>query len=98
VHDALRVREIRGKKSITKTDDLLYSPKFSLCDFFLFPELENDQKEQRFGDIPDIQRNVTTSLRGIPEKDFQDCFRQRHPRLTRCIASQEEYFVGDSSH
>jgi hypothetical protein len=34
---------------------------------------------------------------GIPENDIQDCFRQWHHRLTKCIASQEEYFDGDSS-
>jgi hypothetical protein len=38
-----------------------------------------------------------TSLRGIPENDFQDSFRQWHYRLTKCTASQGEYFEGDSS-
>jgi hypothetical protein len=45
----------------------------------------------------DIQRNVKMLLRGIPEKDFQDCFRQHHHRLTKYIASQGEYFEGDSN-
>jgi hypothetical protein len=34
---------------------------------------------------------------GIPENDFQDCIQQRHHCLTKCIASQGEYFEGDSS-
>jgi len=54
-------------------------------------------KGQRFADLSDIQRNVKTLLRGIPENDFHDCFRQWHHRLTKCIASQGEYFEGDSS-
>jgi hypothetical protein len=58
---------------------------------------KNALKGQRFADIPDIQRNVTTLLRCIPENDFQDCFRQWHHRLTKYIASQGEYFEGDSS-
>jgi hypothetical protein len=53
---------------------------------------------ERLTDIPDIQRNVTALLRGIPENDFQDCFRQWHHRLTKCIFSQGGYFEGDSSH
>jgi hypothetical protein len=36
-------------------------------------------------------------VRDIPENDFQDCFRERHHRLTKCIASQGEYFEDDSS-
>jgi hypothetical protein len=76
VHDALRVREFLAKKSITKLDHPPYLPDLSHCDFWLFPKLENALKGQRFVDIPDIQRNVTTLLRGIPENDFQDCFRQ----------------------
>ena len=34
---------------------------------------------------------------GIPENDIQDCFRQCYCRLTKCIASQGEYFEGDTS-
>jgi hypothetical protein len=52
--------------------------------------------KQGFADIPDIQRNVTL-LRGIPENNFQDSFRQWHHRLTKCIASQGDHFEGDSS-
>ena len=53
-------------------------------------------KEQRFADLSDIQRKVKTLLLDIPENDFQDCFRQWHHRLTKCIASQREYFEVDS--
>jgi hypothetical protein len=53
---------------------------------------KNALKEQRFAALSDIQRNVKKLLRGIAENNFQDCFRQWHHRLTKCIASQ-----GDSS-
>jgi len=52
---------------------------------------------QRFADLSDIQRNVKNLLRGIPENYFQDCFRQCHHRITKCIASKGEHFEGDSS-
>jgi hypothetical protein len=73
-----------------------YSPDLVPCDVWLFPKLRNAMQRQRFADIPNIQRNVML-LRGIPEKDFQDCFRQLHHRVTKCIASQGEYFEGNSS-
>jgi histone-lysine N-methyltransferase SETMAR len=86
--DALRVREFLANKSFTKMDHSPYSPDLVPCDFWLFPKLNNDLKAQRFADIPDIQQNVTL-LRSIPENDFQDCFRQLHHHLTKCMASQE---------
>jgi hypothetical protein len=52
---------------------------------------------QRFADIPDIQRNATKLLRGIPENDVRGCFRQWHHHLKKGIASQGEYFEGDRS-
>jgi len=97
VHDALRVREFLAKNSITKMHHPPYLPDITPCDFWLFPKLKNALKGQRFVDLSDIQRNVKTLLRGIPENDFQDCFRQWHHPLTKCMASQGGYFESDSS-
>jgi hypothetical protein len=77
--DALRVSAVLAEKSITKMD---HSPDLTPCDFWLFTKLKNGLKGQRFANFTDIHRNVTTLLRGIPEYDFQDCFRQWHHRLT----------------
>jgi len=96
-HDALRVREFLAKNPITKMDHPPYSPDLAPCDFWLFPKLKNAFKWQRFADLSDIKRNVKTLLRGIPENDFQDCFRQWHHHLTKWIAPWGEYFDGDSS-
>jgi hypothetical protein len=75
-HDALRFREFLAKKFITKMGHPLYSPDLAPCNFWHFPKLKRVLKIQRFADISDTQRNVTTLLRGIPETDFQDYFRQ----------------------
>jgi hypothetical protein len=86
-NEALRVCESLAKKSITKMDRPPHSPDLAHCDFWLFPKLKNNAlKGQSFADIPDIQHNNVTSLRGIPENDFPDCFQQRHHRLRRCRA------------
>jgi hypothetical protein len=52
-------------------------------------------KGQRFADIPDIQH--MTLLQDILENGFQDYFQQWHHRLTKCTASQGQYFEGNSS-
>jgi hypothetical protein len=69
-----------------------YSPDLAPCDFWLFPKLKNVLKGQRFADLSGIQREMKKLLRGIPENDFQECVRQWHHRLTKCIASQGKYF------
>jgi hypothetical protein len=75
-----------------------YLPNLTPCEVWLFPKLKkNALKGQIFAGIPDMQCNMTTLLRNIQEEDFQDCFRQWHHRLRKCIASQGEYFEGDSS-
>jgi hypothetical protein len=50
-----------------------------------------------FADIPDIQCNVTRYYEVFRKNEFQDCLRQWHRRLTKCIATRGEYFEGDSS-
>jgi hypothetical protein len=96
-HDTLRVCEFWLRNLLQNMDHPLYSPDLAPCDFWLFPKLKNALKGQRFDDVPDIQRSVTTLLRSIPENNFQGCFRQLHHRFTKCIASQGEYFEGDNS-
>jgi histone-lysine N-methyltransferase SETMAR len=93
-HGVLRVHEFLAKNSITKLD---HSPDLAPCNFWLFPKLKNALKGQRFDELSDIQRNVKTLLQGIPENDFQDCFRHWHHRLTKCISSQGGYFTGDTN-
>jgi hypothetical protein len=78
-------------------DHPFYSPDLAPCDFWHFPKLKNALTGQKLADIPDSQSNGTTLLRGISENDFQDCFRQWHHRLTKCMASQGENSVRDSS-
>jgi hypothetical protein len=75
-----------------------YSPDLSLLQFFgSFKKLRNALKGQGFADTPDIQRNVTTLLRGIQENAFQACSRQWHHRLMKCIASEVEHLEGHCS-
>lgn len=64
----------------------------------LFQKLKNALKGQRLADIPDIQHNVTLLLWGIPENNFQDSFGRWYYHFMKWIASQGEYFKGDSSH
>jgi hypothetical protein len=95
--DWLKFREFLAMNCITKMDHPLYSPDLGPCDFWLFQNLKNALKGQRFAELSDIQNNVKRLQQGMSENDFQDYFRQWHHPLTKCIASLGEYFEGDSS-
>jgi histone-lysine N-methyltransferase SETMAR len=94
---ALEIRQVLAKKSITKMNHSPYSPDLDPCDFLALSKIKKKvMTRQRFAEIPDIQHNVTMLLRGNPENDFQDGFWQRPDRLTKCTASQGEYFEVNS--
>jgi len=43
----------------------------------------------------DIRSNTMAALKAIPQNQFQNCFEGWTGLWHWCIASQEEYFVGD---
>jgi hypothetical protein len=49
-------------------------PNLDTNDFWLFPELKIVLKGRRFQDTDSIKINVTTTLKAIPEQEFQKCF------------------------
>jgi len=51
-----------------------YSPDLALNDFWLFPKIKSSLKGQRFQDTEDIQQNVMTALKAIPQQQFQKYF------------------------
>jgi hypothetical protein len=56
-------------------------------DFWLFPKM-SALNGRTFQDIEDIQKNVTTALKAIPQHEFQKYFQQWHHRWTKCRADQ----------
>jgi hypothetical protein len=66
-------------------------------DFWLFPEIKSTLKGQRFQNIEDIQKNVMTVLKAIPQWEFQKRFQQWHYCLAICLAAQGDYFESDPS-
>jgi hypothetical protein len=69
--DDQKDRRLPGYEIHYKNGSSTFAMRFSALS-----RIKNALKGHRFADIPDIERNVTTLLRGIPENDFQDCFWQ----------------------
>jgi len=72
----------------------VYADKPPIIFFFVFSKIKEILKGRHFDDIDDIRTNTTTSLKAIPQNQFQNCFEVRTRRWHRCIASQGEYFEG----
>jgi hypothetical protein len=51
-------------------------PDLALCNFWLFPKLKTALKGHRFSDIANIQGHAMTTMKSIPEEEFQKCFEQ----------------------
>jgi hypothetical protein len=70
--DDQKQRRIPGEEIYNKHGPSTLFTWFSPLPFLAPSKIKkkNALKGQRFTDIPDIQRKVTTLLRGIPENDF----------------------------
>jgi hypothetical protein len=50
------------------------SPDLALNDLCLFPKTKSALNGRRLQNIEDIQKNVMTALKAIPQLEFQKCF------------------------
>jgi hypothetical protein len=55
-------------------------------DIWLFPKIKSALNGQKFQDTDDIQKEVTTALKSVPQLEFEKCFQQWQHRWTKCIA------------
>jgi hypothetical protein len=84
------VKRFLAHKSIIEMEQTPCSPGFDPNDLWLFPTINSALQGQRFQDIEDIGRNVTT-VKAIPKQDFQKSFQQRQHRWAKCADGEREY-------
>jgi hypothetical protein len=53
-------------------------------------------KGKYFAELEEVKEKKTEALKGITLQEFQDCFKKWKTRLSLCIASNGQYFEGDS--
>jgi hypothetical protein len=71
-HKALTLKQFLVQKSITETEHPPYYPDLVLNDLLLFPKTKFALKGLRFQDIKHIQKTVTTALKAVSRKEFQN--------------------------
>jgi hypothetical protein len=90
-HKALSVKQFLAQKLITEMEHPPYSPDFAPNDLQLFPKIKSALKVGRFQGTEDIQKNVMTALKAIPQQAFQKCSQQWQHHRAKCITGQGEY-------
>jgi len=61
------------------------------------PKIKRPIQRKRFDDVEAIKKKKSLEeLKSIPEEDFQRAFLQWKRRWEKCIATQGEYFEGDT--
>jgi len=64
-----------------------HSPHLALCDYFLFPGMNQDLKGRRFDDVAQVQRESLAALDSISVEEFGQYFQQWERRWDRCNQS-----------
>jgi len=82
-HKTISVKHILAQKSITRMENWSYSSDFAPSDFWLFPKIKSALKGRRFQDTEDIQKNVMTILKAVPQQEFH---------RSKCIAAEGDNF------
>ncbi len=76
-----------------------YSPDLTLCDFWLFPTLKRDLKDQFFECEKEVIYEIQISLTRIPRSKFYKMIEEKWvERLEQCVVSQGRYFEKDGSN
>jgi len=96
-HASLLICSYLAKHQTSVVPHPLYSPDLAPAHFFLFPKLQTTLKGRHFQTIEESQENAIGELRTITVSAFQETFQQGKKFWVQCIASQGDYFEGDSA-
>jgi hypothetical protein len=73
-HRAHSIQVFLASHGIPVVQQPPYSSDMALYDVWLFPQLETVLKGNRFEDIDEIEKNVTSTLNTISKDSFKICF------------------------
>ena len=78
-----------------------FSPDLTPSDFSVFPQMKKVLKGKHFAHVEKVKQakkqKMAEALKSIKIKEFKNCFEQWKKSLSRCIASNREYFESDWS-
>ena len=69
-----------------------YSPDLAPNDFFLFPNVKNKLRGQRFSLAEDAVDAFKNHIMEVSQEDWKNCFDKWFERMQKCIDHKGEYF------
>lgn len=69
-----------------------YSPDLAPNDFFLFPNVKNKLRGQRFSSAEDAVDTFKNHIMEVSQEDWKNCFDKWFERMQKCIDHKGEYF------
>jgi histone-lysine N-methyltransferase SETMAR len=91
-HRALITNGFLAKNHIQSYPNPPYSPDLSPCDFFLFPELNDQLREIEFNDDNMMLNALEQAIGTLTKDDFKNCFNDWFIRMRKCIQANGQYF------
>jgi hypothetical protein len=92
---ALPVREFLEKECIPMLPQAPYPPALSLCDFYLFPDLNPRVKGYHFETLDSVQKAVTDAIKTLTAAHFPSCYGAWKIRWAKRVALEGSYSEGD---
>lgn len=91
-HTARQTNDYLKEKNIEIMSHCPYSPDLSPNDFFLFPNVKQKMRGQRFSSPQEAVEAFQNHVFEIPTLEWRKCFRDWFERMQKCIDLKGEYF------
>ena len=95
VHNSILVTDYLTKMGIKTVPHPPYSLDLALCNFWLFPKLEEKLRGCHYETIEEMKEAETKVIDTLTQEDFHGAFQELLEWYNMCIAAGENYFKGD---
>lgn len=91
-HTARQTIDYLKQQNVELMTHCPYSPDLSPNDFFLFPNIKNKMRGERFASPEEAVEAFKNHVLEVPASEWQKCFNSWFERMQKCINFKGEYF------
>jgi len=91
-HTAKRTIDYLKEKNLESMSHPPYSPDLAPCDFYLFPQIKNKLRGQRFSSPDAAVDAYKNAVFEVTSAEWNKCFQTWFDRMQKCIDAHGEYF------
>ena len=91
-HTARQTIDYLKEQNIELMSHCPYSPDLSPNDFFLFPNIKQKMRGQRFSSPQEAVESFQNHISEVPTSEWKKCFETWFERMQKCVNLKGEYF------